>query len=250
MKKDLRFPLIAVISILLCAFSVAPAPASEAVPSMGVRITSDFTSDGSGKLSFEMSLSQEFMTLMKSFSGGDNAASCDTFFESSYDDWEMTEKDSDGALICTAETTFEDLDEYESIVQKEFSNASFSRLEIDGGRFYYDLMPNMAGSAVFGEMEGQLGFDMEMFWILKMPGEVVDSNATEKSGQTLTWDILELNASSHIRAESKTGGGLDPTLAILAVIGLLCCCGLIVVIAAVVVFFVLRKRNQSAAAAG
>ncbi|OGO08916.1 MAG: hypothetical protein A3K46_03485 [Chloroflexi bacterium RBG_13_60_9] len=248
MKKLFPVTVLALASILLSAFSAAPAPAA-LEPSMGVRIVSDFNSDGSGKLSFEIDLSQEFMALLKSFGGNDADLTCDTFYESSYDDWEMTETNRDGALVCTAATSFEDLDEYENLIQGDFGSASFTRLEIEGGRFYYDLNPNITGSSAFGELNEGAGFTIEVFWILKMPGEVVDSNADEKAGQTLTWNILEMNSSAHIRAESKTGAALDPTLTILAVLGLLCCCGLVVAIAAVVLYLVLRKKNNPAAAA-
>jgi hypothetical protein len=238
----LSFP----VALALCAFSAAPAPASETDPSMGVRITSDFTSDGSGTVSVEIALSQEFMALIKSFSVKDDAYTCQTFFESAYDDWKTTEKDSDGALICTAETAFEDLDAYKHLVVGDFSGASFTRLEIDGGHLYYDLMPHMAGSSILGEMESGSGFDVEAYWILKMPGEIVDTNADEKVGQTLTWNILEMNAAAHIRAESKIGGGgvlgLDPALTILGVIGLLGCCCLVILIAGGAAFFFLRRK--------
>ena len=249
MKKHIFFTALALSSLLLSAFSAAPAPAAEEDPSMGIQIVSDFNSDGSGKLSFEIELSQEFMTLMKSFGGDDADFTCETFFESSYDEWNMTETNRDGALVCTAETSFEDLDEYENLVLGDFSDASFTRLEIKDSRFYYDLNPKMAGSSAFGELDEGMGFDVEVYWILKMPGEVVDSNADETNGQTLTWNVLEMNSSAHIRAESKTGGAVDPTLTILAVLGLLCCCGLVVVIAAVVLFLILRKKKNPAPAA-
>ncbi|MBN2085310.1 MAG: hypothetical protein JW748_08780 [Anaerolineales bacterium] len=249
MKKNIRFSMLALASILLSGFSMAPAPAAMKDPSLGVQIISDFNSSGSGKLSFEIEMSQEFMTLMKSFGASDDDFTCDTFFESSYDDWEMTEKNRDGALLCTAVTSFEDLDGYEDLIVDDFSGASFSRLEIEDGRFYYDLDPNITGSSAFGEVEEGMGFDIEMYWVLKMPGEVVETNADEKNGQTLKWNILELNSSAHIRAESKIGGTLDPTLMIVAAIGLLCCCGFLVVIAAVVLFLVLRKKNNPAPAA-
>jgi hypothetical protein len=246
MKNRILFTALALVSLLVCAFSAAPAPASDADPSMGVRITSDFSSDGSGTTSVEITLSQEFMSLIKTFSANDDAYTCRTFFESAYDDWETTEKDSDGALICTAETAFEDLDAYKRLVVGGFSSASFTRLEIDGGHLYYDLTPNMAGSSVLGELESGSGFDVEAYWILKMPGEIVDTNADEKVGQTLTWNILEMNAASHIRAECKTGGGgvlgLDPALPILSVIGLLGCCCLVLLIAGGAAFFFLRRK--------
>jgi hypothetical protein len=249
MKKLFPITVLALASILLSAFSAAPAPAAMEDPSMGVRIVSDFNSDGSGKLSFEIELSQEFMALMKSFGGSDADFTCDTLYTSSYDEWEMTEANRDGALICTALTSFEDLDGYESLIIGDFRDVSFTRLEIEGGRFYYDLNPKMAGVSIFGEVEEGMGFDVEVLWVLKMPGEVVDSNADEASGQTLTWNVLDMNSSAHIRAESKIGGSLDPTLMILAVLGLLCCCGLVVAIAGVVLFLVLRRKNNPAAAA-
>jgi len=249
MKGKRSLALLFPVALALCAFGPAPAPAAVEDPSIGVRIVSDFNADGSGKLSFEIELSQAFMALMKSFGGSDADYTCDTFYESSYDEWEMTEATRDGALVCTALTSFEDLDGYESLILGDFSEASFTRLEIKGGRFYYDLNPQIAGASAFGELEEGMGFDIEVLWILKMPGEVVDSNADEASGQTLTWNVLDMNSSTHIRAESKTGGGLDPTLTILAVLGLLCCCGLVVAIAGVVLFLVLRRKNNPAAAA-
>jgi len=253
MKKHFLFTLLALGSILLSAFSAAPAPAAKADPSMSVRFITDFTSDGSGSLSFELELSKEMMALMKAAPGFDSDNACKTFFESSYDDWELTEKENDGALTCTVATTFADLDEYETVVVGEYGSASFTRLEISGGHLYYDLMPSLAGSSAFGELESGMGFDLEAHWILNMPGEVVDSNADEKSGQTLTWNILEMNASSHIRAESKTGGGgllgLDPTLTILAVIGLLGCCCFVILIAGGAAFFFLRRKKAAPEAA-
>ncbi|MGB7540177.1 MAG: hypothetical protein WBM17_16675 [Anaerolineales bacterium] len=253
MKKHFLFPALALVSILLCAFTIAPAPRPAADPSMAVRFTTDFSSDGSGKLSFELELSREMMALLKSAPGFDEENTCATFFESAYDDWEISEKNLDGALTCAAETAFKDLDEYETLVEGDLGGAEFTRLEIDGGHLYYDLMPKVAGSSIFGELESGAGFDIEANWILNMPGEVVDTNADEKSGQTLTWNLLEMNASSHIRAESKTGGsgllGLDPTLTILAVIGLLGCCCLVILIAGGAAFFFLRRKKTAPTAA-
>ena len=219
---------------------------------MAVRIVTDFKSDGSGGLSFEVELSKEMMALLKSAPGFDSSSGCKTFFQSTYDKWEMSEKENDGALTCTASATFTDLDEYKTLVVGEYGSASFTRLEITGGHLYYDLIPGIAGSSLLGEAGSAAGFDVTASWILNMPGEIVDSNASETSGQTLTWNLLEMNASSHIRAESKTGGGalgLDPTVMTLAVIGLLGCCCLILLIAAVAAFFILRKRNNPAPAA-
>jgi hypothetical protein len=253
MKKHFHIPLLALGSILLCAFSVAPAPAPEANPSMAIRRITDFKSDGSGILSFELELSQEMMALLKSTPGFDDKNTCSTFFESAYDTWEISEKNRDGVLTCTVETAFKDLDKYETLIAGDFSGASFSRLEITGGHLYYDLIPNIAGSSIFGEVQSGAGIDVTASWILNMPGEIVDSNANETSGQTLTWDILKMNTASHIRAESKTGGsgvlGLDPTLTILAVIGLLGCCCLIILIAGGAAFFFLRRKKTAPAAA-
>jgi hypothetical protein len=251
MKKHFLFPLLALGSILLCAFSIAPKPASQANPSMSVRFITDFKSDGSGGLSFEMELSKEFMALMKTYATGDNAFSCNTIFQSSYDNWEMSEKERDGGLTCTAATTFADLDEYKTLIVGEYGSASFSRLEITGGHLYYDLIPDISGSSLFGEGQSMTVINVTASWILNMPGEIVDSNASETSGQTLTWDILKMNSESHIRAESMTGGGalgLDPTLMAFLIIGLLGCCCLVILIAGGAAFFFLRRKKTAPAA--
>jgi hypothetical protein len=247
MKKHFITPLFVAFSFLLCGFSIPPASAGEADASMTFTVTSSFNSDGSGDISVAVALSQGLMAMLKSYPGFDEDTICDSFAESGYDNWEGSEQKTDGAVTCLEENPFADLEAYEDLITGDLSGGSFTRLEIEDGRLYYDLMPNIGGSSVFSEMGQGLGFDIEAYWVLKMPGEVMDSNSDENSGQTLTWNLLEMNSAAHIRAESKTGGGMDPTLIILGIIGLLLCCGLVVVVAAVIVFIVLRKKKAPSA---
>jgi hypothetical protein len=250
MKKYLLSPLLAALSILLCAFSILPAPKAKEDMSMTLRFTTDITSDGSGTLGFEIDLSKEMMSLLKSSPGFSADSTCSTYFESGYDDWETKQEEHDGALTCSAKSAFEDLDELKSLVEGEGFNAKFDRLEIKDGHLYYDLTPNMTGSSIFGEAGSEMPFKIEAYWIVNMPGEVVETNADETSGQTLKWNLMKMNAASHFRAESKLGGGgLDPTLTVIGVIALLGCCCVVVLIAAGAAFFFLRRKNQPSTAA-
>jgi hypothetical protein len=73
---------------------------------------------------------------------------------------------------------------------------------------------------------------------------MVDSNADTTSGRTLTWNVLALDPSAHITAESRIGGllGMDPVVMVVAAVLLLGCCGVVVLIAGVAGFFLLRKK--------
>jgi hypothetical protein len=252
MKKHLLPSLLALSSILLCAFAASPAPGRLENASMTIRFITNFGEEGSGSLSYELELSKELMIVMKTLSDVEPDAICDTIFEYAYEDWERTQQETDGALTCEAHNTFADLDELESLIEGDFGGATFSRLEIADGHLYYDLAPHVQGSTFEGAFGNEINVDVMAYWILKMPGEVVDSNADTASGKTLTWDLLKLNSSSHIRAESKLGGsgflGLDPALTILGGIGLMGCCCVALLIAGGALFFFLRRKNNPAAA--
>ncbi len=252
MKKQLLFPLLVAFSLLLCAFTVSPAPGSDEKPSMNVEMTTVIASDGSGTLEYKVTLSKEMMALLKSTPGFEETGMCDSLFQYAYSGWEQSEKNVDGALSCSAENKFADLVELKSLIESDFSGSSFERLEIKSGTLYYDLAPNISGSDYSSEYGTDLPFDISATWILKVPGDVVSTNADKTSGQTLTWDLMSLTTSSHIRAECKLGGGAfgsDSTLIVVGVILLMGCCCVVVLIAGGAAFFFLRRKKAPAAEA-
>jgi hypothetical protein len=252
MRKQPLPVLLAALSFLLCAFTVSAAPGTDQKSTLSVDITTSVKPDGSGTMEYKVNLSKDLIALLKSYPGFATEGLCASFFEVLSSDWDQSERESDGAITCWADTTFEELKALEGLVKTFSSGAHFTRLEIAGGHFYYDLAPNLGASELTSGL-GALSIDLQASWIVVMPGEVVASNADETSGTTLTWDLTKLNSSSHLTAESTLSGGglfgMDPTLTILAVIGVLGCCCLVVVIAGVAAFILLRSRKTPAAGA-
>src|SRR4030042_1106564 len=215
MKKHLLSTLLAGCSILMCAFAAPPARAVEENPSMKAQFITEITADGSGSMAYENELSSEMVILLKTFSDMETSKICESLLEYTYGDWEQSQKESNGDVTCSAKKTFKDLDGLESLIDDEFSGADFDRLEIKDDKLYYDLAPHMEGTSFEGIFGDEVNIDIEANWILKVPGEVVSTNADTTSGRTLTWNLLKMDYSSHIRAESKlSGGGLDSTLMI------------------------------------
>jgi hypothetical protein len=250
MKKLSLFPLFAALSLLLCGLAASPAPASDAKPSEKIEITTVIASGGSGSLEYKVTLSKEFMDLLKESPGFDENETCNMFFEHVYGDWDKSDSTVNGALTCSAQAKFEDLDELASAIESDYSGASFERLEIKGGTLYYDLAPHIDGSSMV--MGSDYPIDVEAWWIVEVPGDVSSTNADITSGRTVKWDLLKLSTSSHIKVEAATSGGalgLDPTVTILVVIALMGCCCLVVIVIGVAVFFFLRRKKAPEAAA-
>jgi hypothetical protein len=225
MKKHPTVFLLALCSLLLIAVSAAPPSVAEEEPAIDVRITTTVESDGSGTFKLEIVLGKEFLGMVKSFSEFTDASVCGSFSEGVEDFPQMTESEGDGSITCSAFKPFDDLEGLQAITE----------------HFYYDLAANVDSALTW---EADMPFDMEAWWIVRVPGEVVDTNADSVSGRTLSWDLMTMNSASHIRVESKIGGsgGLDPALlAVGGVLSLGCCC-IVVLIAAAAVFILVRKK--------
>jgi hypothetical protein len=155
-------------------------------------------------------------------------------------EWKQ-EDQSGGGAVCLSHQTFADLNELRSLTG-EFSGATFERLEITGGHFYYNLVSNSDNETALGPMSP---ITVAAYWVLKVPGEVVSTNAGKTDGLVLTWDMTKAGAGSHFSAESKLGGGLDPALIIAGIVLLMCCC-LVILIAGAAAFFFLRRKKAAA----
>jgi hypothetical protein len=159
-------------------------------------------------------------------------------------DW--TEEDLGDKIRCHYSRSFGDLEELKTQTVKVFSSAHFSRLEITGGHLFYDLAWN---TDVSYQSTEDAPFTLQFLWILKMPGDVVSTNASQTSGRTLTWNLMTLNRSSHIQAESTLSSsilGIDPILAALGAFVLLGCCCVLLLAAGGAGFFLIRRKSASA----
>ncbi len=243
-----RFPIMTAATIvLLAALRSEPASAKAPQPDLLVEITTTVNSDGSGTVDYRVDLSQSMMNLLKSAPGFASDGMCDSYFQFLTGSWEKDQTQMGGAVTCTAAASFADLQALIALAEANFPGAHFVRLEITGGHFYYDLAPNVSGSEFTGTVGENLPFEIQASWILNVPGDVVSSNADTVLGTKLTWDLLKLNSSSHITAESTVGGSggwaTDPTMIVLGIVALLGCCFLFLILAGVAAFFILRRKN-------
>lgn len=94
------------------------------------------------------------------------------------------------------------------------------------------------------------GMGLNANWIVKMPGKVIESNATEQDGSTLTWK-LQIAKENNIRAVSKVGGaglglGGDWIAYVLGGGVFLClCCFIPLVIGGGAGFYFWRKKKAA-----
>jgi hypothetical protein len=235
--------LLAAFSILLCAFTVSPRPDSQAKPSITMQVTSVVGSGGDGTFKMEVILSKEVIALLKSLPNFPETKVCSQFNANLQGVSGWTETAQDGGITCTASTPFTDLDELRSITKQAFGNGSFDRLEIAGGHFYYDLAANIGSSFTW---DATMPFGLDAWWIVEVPGNVISTNADVKSGRTLKWNLMTMNGSTHIQAESTLSStvlGLDSTLAVIGTLCLLACCCFIILIAGGLGIFLIRRKK-------
>jgi hypothetical protein len=138
---------------------------------------------------------------------------------------------------CIYESVFTSLDELKTIYGS--TDTRINNLSSVDGKLTYDITLDLSGDS--SAMSGG-----DIFWIVTMPGSIIENNATEKNGNTLKW-TLTAGQENNIRAVSKTGGldlGGDTLWYILGGV-CLCLCFIVVLIVAGVVFFLLRRKKKA-----
>jgi hypothetical protein len=248
MKKPFRFLPFLALSFLLAAFSIPPRSASAQKPILTIEATSQIGTDGSGTFVIDLTVDKNAADLFQALPNSSDNSICESFtLESDSAGSKWTEEKTGDGTRCHHSQPFQDLDGLKTLTEKDFSPAHFNRLEIADGHLYYDLAWNTNVGSGFAANNS---FALQAYFILKMPGDVVKTNATKTSGRTLTWDLTTLDKSSHIQAESQLGGsvlGMDPTLAVFGVIILLGCCCVLLLVAGGVGFFLIRRKPATVA---
>jgi hypothetical protein len=236
--------LLAASSLILAAFSGAPAPQPQADATLEVTITTSITSDGSGTLQEDVFISDSALDwfLSQNLPAFSEDDFCDLLITGNGNFGEWVQAERPGGNACLAAESFAGLTELESLTASNFPGAAFARLEILNGRLYYDLVLNMETGS---EPDPGNPVRAEGSWIVKVPGPVVETNADKTDGRMLTWDMMEFTKASHLRAESKLGGGLGelPIALTAGAILLLCCCCVLVLSGGAAWFFLRRKNN-------
>jgi len=147
-------------------------------------------------------------------------------------------------IWCIFESKFDSLEDLQKLYSE--TDTRINQMVIAGDELIYDITLDMSGES------GSLpGMGLNANWIVKMPGKVIESNATEQDGSTLTWK-LQIGKENNIRAVSKVGGaglglGGDWIAYVLGGGVFLClCCFIPLVIGGGAGFYFWRKKQAAA----
>lgn len=139
---------------------------------------------------------------------------------------------------CIYETPFATLEELKAIYGA--TDTSINDISITDSQLTYDITLDLSS-------DSDTTTGMDIFWIVTMPGTVIENNATQQDGNTLTWTLTSGQA-NNIRAVSKTGGlnfGGDMLWYIIGGV-CLCLCFIVVLVVAGVIFFLSRRKKNAA----
>jgi hypothetical protein len=247
MNKRLFVPWLAAAFLLSSAFAVYPTGRNGEEPSISAKFITSISADGSGSVTEEILISKAALDWIRS-QGAVNIPEdqeCSTFLLGLEElvSWNR-EKIGDDTL-CMAKQPFADLGGLRTLMSKFYQTSSFERLEISGGRLYYNLVWPVESA---GESDAAVPLTSEAYWILVLPGDAVSTNADTTEGRTLTWDISHLTTTTHFTAESRIGGDspdLEPAWIVAGGAVLLLCCVLLSAGAAALFFLIRRNRPPS-----
>ena len=142
---------------------------------------------------------------------------------------------------CVYETPFASLDDLKAIYSQ--ADTRINDLSLADGTLTYDLSLDLSGD----DSSAPMGADI--FWVVTLPGKIIENNASEQSDNTLKWKMVggEVN---NLRAASEVGElnfGLGGTW-IAYVLGggvFLCLCCFVPLVIATLAFFLIRRKKQS-----
>jgi predicted small secreted protein len=163
-----------------------------------INVITDIQSDGSGAYIQEFGMTTEDLSGL----GMDAESFCDEMGNDMPPGMSARQETRDKETWCIFETKFASLDELQKLYGE--TDTRINQIVIADGELIYDVTLDMSG-----ESNAVPGMGLNANWIVKMPGKVTESTATEQNGSTLTWK-LALGKENNLRAVSKVGGaGLD-----------------------------------------
>jgi len=211
-----------------------------------VNFVTDINTDGTGTTGFEFGFSEQeeaMLQAMQATTGTTPDLCSELTTELGSEPGASIEEEKRGdETWCVVSMPFENLEELRSIYETQF-DADIQRLEMtEDEKFYYDISMDMTDADT--SQITAMGVLLDMAWKLTLPGSIGTNNADEKSGSTLTWDMVP-GQSHQFTAESSPGGGI-PTWLIIA--GAVCLGFLVLVVIGVIVFFIVRRSKKQPAA--
>ncbi len=150
---------------------------------------------------------------------------------------------NEGETWCIYETPFNSIEDLKTIYGA--TDTRINEISIADGKLTYDISLDLSGDS-----GAPMGADI--FWIVNMPGKLIENNASEQIDNTLKWKLLGGQV-NNIRAVSEVGGfsldlGGDALWCIFGGGAFLCmCCFVPLVIGGGLGFYFWRKKKASAA---
>lgn len=139
---------------------------------------------------------------------------------------------------CIYETAFKSLDELKAIYST--TDTLINDISLADGQLTYDITLDLGG-------DSSAPMGAEMTWVVTMPGNIIENNATEQNGNTLTWKLLGGQV-NNIRAVSEVGWpglGGDTLWYILGGGAFLCLCCFVPLVIGGVAFFLVRRNKKT-----
>jgi len=155
-------------------------------------------------------------------------------FEEEADDEEYEIKDFSDSEYTGVIVTLK-IDDITKTTEDSLEHLDFTYRE-EGGTKIYQVRGTFMDSDIFGD-DDMSEFEIDTRIVITMPGRIVDHNATERSGNKLTWIQEDPDVSAVVFARSVSGGGM---LWLWLVIG-----GVVLLGGGAVAFFILRKKKAS-----
>jgi hypothetical protein len=101
---------------------------------------------------------------------------------------------------CINLTKFNDLEELRSLYEQR-RGITINRLEIRDGKFYYDVdLDTLSEESSYSALT-------EITWLLVVPGALIEHNADQVDGNTLTWKPAPKSGIIRLYAESEVPRG-------------------------------------------
>jgi hypothetical protein len=142
---------------------------------------------------------------------------------------------------CIYDTPFSSLEDLKSIYGS--TDMQVNEISLADGKMTYDVSLDM------GSNSASMPMGAAIIWIVKMPGKVIENNATEVDGTNLKW-TLKTGEVNNIRAVSQTGqsilDGGNTNWYIIGGAAMCMCCFVVIIIVGVVIFLVQRNKKNAA----
>jgi hypothetical protein len=205
-----------------------------------INFITEFNNDGSGSYTQEIGLSDDQLA---SF-GMSSDEFCDEMAEDMPDGMSMRkETRNEKETWCIFKSQFASIDALKELYSE--TDTRINQIAIVDDKLIYDVVLDMSDDDA-----GAMGITINASWTVKMPGKVIEHNATEQNGNTLTWK-LAVGRENDIRAVSEIGSGLSIDLGgnwITNIVGgvlFLCLCCFVPLVIAGVAFFLIRKKKAA-----